>query len=67
MVIALVVNVATVGSLALTWGMLGAAVGFVASMTTWNVLTWWDARRLVGIDTSLAPVGAPLPQDSPTP
>ena len=56
--IALALNVVTVGALAPTWGMYGAAAAYVLSMATWNVLTWRDARRLVGIETSIMPVRA---------
>jgi hypothetical protein len=27
-----------------------------ASLLVWNVLTWFDGRRILGIDSSLAPV-----------
>jgi O-antigen/teichoic acid export membrane protein len=54
--IALVLNAATFAILVPTLGIIGAAVGFVVSMLAWNVLTWLDARRLVGVDTSFLPL-----------
>ena len=55
MAIGLVVNLALVVALVPVWGTPGAAVGMVGSMLVWNLLTWNDARRLLGIDTSLLP------------
>ncbi len=54
MLIALILGVATVASLSPLWGRYGAAAAYIVSMTVWNVLTWLDARRQLGIDTSIA-------------
>lgn len=35
------------------FGAFGAACGFVASLITWNLLTWRDARRLLSVETSI--------------
>ncbi|HET9337241.1 MAG TPA: oligosaccharide flippase family protein, partial [Sphingomicrobium sp.] len=56
MAIALGLNVVAVVALAPNWGMYGAAAAYVISMAAWNLLSWRDARRLVGIETSLVPV-----------
>ena len=58
MAIGLVVNLALVLALVPLWGTLGAAMGMVGSLFVWNLLTWNDARRLLGIDTSLLPGAA---------
>lgn len=58
MLIALFLGVATIAALAPIWGMFGAAAAFLVSMSTWNLLTWLDARQLLGIDTSLLPTAA---------
>lgn len=58
--IALTLNAATFLTLVPIWGTRGAAIGFVTSMIAWNILTWLDARRLVGVDTSLVPNRGPL-------
>jgi O-antigen/teichoic acid export membrane protein len=54
--IALLLNAVTVALFVPEWGIIGAAVGFVVSMLVWNVLTWLDARRLVGVDTCFLPL-----------
>jgi O-antigen/teichoic acid export membrane protein len=53
MAIALVVNIVGVVVLANVWGMLGAAVAFVLALICWNVVAWIDAKRLLGIETSI--------------
>lgn len=55
MAIALVLNIASIALLVPLFGMIGAALGYVVSMLVWNLLTWFDARRLVGMDTSILP------------
>ena len=51
--IGLGVTVVLVPPLALMWGVSGAAVGLLASMLTWNVIAWHDARKHLGIETSI--------------
>lgn len=55
MSIGLAVNLALVLALVPEWGTLGAAIGMVGSLLVWNLLAWNDARRLLGINTSLIP------------
>jgi hypothetical protein len=38
-----------------SWGDLGAAAAMLVWQFVWNLLTWLDARRLLGVDTSLLP------------
>lgn len=54
MMIGVALNAVTVVVLAHSWGIAGAALGFVASLVCWNVLTWLDARRILSIETSVA-------------
>jgi len=56
MTIALVLNAVTFVAFVPLWGTIGAAIGFVVSMLAWNIVTWLDARRLVGVDTSALPL-----------
>lgn len=35
------------------WGEVGAAVAWTCATTVWSVLLWWDARKLLKLDTSL--------------
>ena len=63
MLIGLVVGIATATLLAKPWGGYGAAVAFVVSTTVWNIIAWLDAKRHLGIDTSIVARGpriAPL-------
>jgi O-antigen/teichoic acid export membrane protein len=53
MTFGVIVNVATVLLLAKPLGTVGAALGFVASLLCWNVITWMDARRILLVDTSV--------------
>jgi O-antigen/teichoic acid export membrane protein len=53
--IGLVLNIVGIALLVPAFGMVGAAVGYVLSMLAWNVATWLDARRLIGMDTSFLP------------
>jgi O-antigen/teichoic acid export membrane protein len=54
MAIALVLNIILVPIGVFLWGVVGAAMAFVISLLTWNIITWADAKRLLGIDTSVA-------------
>jgi hypothetical protein len=40
------------------WDLLGAAFALAFAITTWSVLTWRDATRLVAVQTSLLPAGS---------
>jgi O-antigen/teichoic acid export membrane protein len=53
MMIGVILNAVTVVFLAHNWGIVGGALGFVASLLCWNVLTWLDARRFLGVETSI--------------
>ena len=53
MIVALVVNIALALALVPLWGAVGAAAGFVGSLVAWNVVTWLDARKFLGIETSV--------------
>jgi O-antigen/teichoic acid export membrane protein len=53
MAISLAVNLVGVAAVAGRWGATGAAAAYVAALLCWNVLTWLDARRLVGVETSI--------------
>jgi O-antigen/teichoic acid export membrane protein len=52
--IALALNVITVPLLAIFAGAIGASAALVISTACWNLIAWRDAKRLVGIDTSLS-------------
>ena len=52
--IALAVTIVFIAPLVLWWGATGAAAALVAGMLCWNLITWRDAQRLLGIDTSIA-------------
>jgi O-antigen/teichoic acid export membrane protein len=51
--IALAVNISGVLLFTSIWGMEGAAIAFVMALVCWNTLAWLDARRLLGIETSI--------------
>jgi len=51
--VALVFNVIAVPLLASRWGATGGACALLFSMICWNVISWRDARRLLGIETSI--------------
>lgn len=53
MAIALGVTLVTVPLLASRWGVTGAAGGLLASMLSWNFIAWRDARKLLGVETSI--------------
>ncbi len=55
MFIALGVNLAVATVLIPSWNSAGAAFAMVSSLLAWNVLTWLDAKRLIGVQTSLLP------------
>jgi O-antigen/teichoic acid export membrane protein len=56
MAIAAVLNVILVPVCAHFWGVTGAAAGMVVSLVCWNVQTWMDGRRLLGVETSIVPL-----------
>ena len=49
----LLVGIALTVALVPAWAEVGAAVATIGSLLVWNVLTWRDARRLLGIQTSI--------------
>jgi O-antigen/teichoic acid export membrane protein len=51
----LLVSVVLTLALVPLWAEVGAAMATVGSLVVWNILTWLDARRLIGIETSIAP------------
>jgi O-antigen/teichoic acid export membrane protein len=51
---ALALTVILIAPLVLRWGAAGAALALVAGMLCWNLITWRDARKLLGIETSIA-------------
>lgn len=53
MAIALALNLITIPPLVLTLGVVGAAIAYTISVLCWNVATWIDGKRLLGIDTSV--------------
>jgi O-antigen/teichoic acid export membrane protein len=53
MAVGLVLNIATVLLLGTIWRARGAAVGMLFAMVCWNLLTWSDAQRILGLDTSV--------------
>lgn len=55
----LLVGVALTVTLVPVWAEVGGSAATVGSLLVWNVLTWLDARRLVGIQTSIFATGAP--------
>jgi len=58
MAVGLAVNIVAVPLLATRWGGMGAAIAVFTSLLVWNVLTWIDGRRILGIDSSLMPATA---------
>jgi len=44
-----------IGMIVLTplYGLIGAAIAFVAGLICWNILAWIDSRRLLGVETSI--------------
>jgi O-antigen/teichoic acid export membrane protein len=55
MAFALAINIAGVIALGSLAGLNGAAVAVFLAFLWWNAATWFDARRLVGIETSILP------------
>jgi O-antigen/teichoic acid export membrane protein len=53
MAIAAAINLPGVLVLGSLWGVDGAAIAFVAGLVCWNVLLWVDARRFLGVETSI--------------
>lgn len=53
MVIALIFNLTALPIMTYLWGRPGAASALATALIIWNVLTWWDARRLLGVETSV--------------
>jgi O-antigen/teichoic acid export membrane protein len=53
MAVGLLCNAVAIAALLPIWGVVGGAVGYASSMLAWNVLAWIDARRFVGVDTSV--------------
>lgn len=53
MTFAVLINFAGVALFGFLWGRTGAALGVAAALICWNVMTWLDARRLLGIDTAV--------------
>jgi hypothetical protein len=58
MVTALVVNLVALPIMAYFWGRIGAALAVAAALILWNVLTWADGRRLLGLETSVLPLAS---------
>lgn len=48
-----IANILLVALLVPRWGAFGAALASVGYVITWNVIGWRDARRLLGVDSSL--------------
>jgi len=51
--VALLMTVLLVPIMSALWGLSGAAYALLMSMVAWNVLTWHDAKKLLGIETSI--------------
>lgn len=51
--VALVINAIAVPLLASRWGATGGACSLLFSMICWNAISWRDARKLLGIETSI--------------
>jgi O-antigen/teichoic acid export membrane protein len=51
--VALVINAVAVPLLASRWGATGGAYSLLISMICWNVISWRDAKALLGIETSI--------------
>jgi O-antigen/teichoic acid export membrane protein len=50
---ALVINSIAVPLLAAKWGATGASFALFGSMLCWNIISWRDAKNLLGIETSI--------------
>jgi len=53
MIVALALNLTLLPLLTYFWGILGAAIAVAVSLTSWNLQTWVDGRRLLKLDTSI--------------
>jgi len=53
MAVGLLLNIIAVLLLSTTWGISGAATGYVVSLLCWNLMVRRDARRLLNIETSV--------------
>jgi O-antigen/teichoic acid export membrane protein len=53
MSIGMLLNLVTVLLFTSTWGITGAAAGYVVSLLCWNLIVTRDARRLLNIGTSV--------------
>jgi O-antigen/teichoic acid export membrane protein len=51
--VALLINAVAVPLLASRWGATGGAYSLLISMICWNVISWRDAKALLGIETSI--------------
>jgi O-antigen/teichoic acid export membrane protein len=49
----LALNVITVPILAHFFGAAGTAIALGVSLVWWNLMCWWDAKRLLGVETSI--------------
>lgn len=58
MAVGLALNFVTVILLVRSMGIEGAAIGLVLSLMAWNIQTWFDGRRILGIETSILPIAA---------
>jgi O-antigen/teichoic acid export membrane protein len=47
-----------------TFGTIGAAIASVFGMIVWNVVTWFDAKRLLDLDTSVIPILRIFPENA---
>jgi O-antigen/teichoic acid export membrane protein len=56
MAIALVLNLVALPILASLWSAIGAAIAVTCTLILWNVVTWLDAQRLLGLESSILPI-----------
>jgi O-antigen/teichoic acid export membrane protein len=55
MLIALALNLIALPVLTVMWGSIGAAIAVASGLILWNIQTWRDGRRLLGLETSIVP------------
>lgn len=55
LLVALVLNAGAIAVLVPRLHLVGGAAGYTISMLTWNIITWLDGRRLLGLDSSIMP------------
>lgn len=60
MAIALVLNLILVPLFVILWGIIGAACALLVCLSSWNVILWLDAKRLLSIETSAIGAGVNL-------